>query len=227
MASPAFVNGGTASQSAGATSLASIALPGSRVNGNLLFGLCFSFNNDTHTWTGTGWNKIAQQHSGAGFTSSLGYCIVDGSEAAPTVSWSGSVACACRLTQWTGTDGESPFDGANSVSTGTASPHTSTSVNSTRNESHVMYVDGCGVNTNLIAPAGWTEHLDTAMATAGGRITYGGKDIATSGSASGAISVVGGAAAWVQWQIELRSPAVSGGNSWYQRMQEAAFQASA
>lgn len=214
MTTPSYLNVGTRSQSAGATSL-SPALPASRTNGNILFARVHSKNNATHSISGTGWAPIpglAQTNSGASFTVSWWYRIVDGTEAAPTISWTGSVACAAQIVQYLRDDFEnsSPFGFVGTPSTGTTSTHTSTGQNTTRNNSRVLYFDDCAANTAIATPSGWTERYDAGSATGASRTAGGDKSVATSGTASGNISVVGGAAAWVQVQIELREPVFAG-----------------
>lgn len=206
MASPAYVNIGAGSTSAGATSR-NPGLPASRSNGNLLIAICASKNNATHTWSGTGWVKFDQVDSGASFTVSLAYRIVDGAEAAPTASWSGSVAAAAAIVQWSGTDGGNPFDGAHNSNTGSSTTHSVSEVTTTRADSRVIYIDWCAVATELATPSGWTENSDLSSVTPDIERTVGGKNVAASGSGAGNISVTGGNAAWVMWQIELRSPA--------------------
>lgn len=138
---------------------------------------------------------------------SIAYRLVDGSEAAPTASWSPVGNGIGRVFQWSGVAQESPFaSGANGSNTGTGATHSKTGVTTTRDESRVIYIDGCDANTALGTPSGWTEDSDAGGGGDEMRIAVGGKDVATSGSASGDISVTGGNAAWVMWQIELRSP---------------------
>lgn len=199
-----YVAAGTRSNSAGAATLTP-ALP-TRTNGDLLIAIVGGKNNATHSVTGAGWTKLTQTNSGASWTVSLYYCIVNGSEAAPTISWTGSVACFAQILQYRGTSA-SPF-GASSVSTGTTSTHTSSQITTTAPNSMVVAWDGAAANTAIATPSGWTENLDGGSATGATRNSADSKTVASSGTASGNISVVGAAAAWVQWQYELRSPHV-------------------
>lgn len=218
MTSPIYQTFGAASVTAGDT-LRTPSLPLTRSNGQLLIAGCCTKNNDVHSWSGTGWTKFDQVNSGSGFTASLAFCIVNGSESAPTCSWTNSSAARALMTSWSGTDGANPFDGAHNSNTGTGATHSCTGFNTTRNDSRVIYIDLANVNTTLATPSGWTENLDAGSGTSVSRHVIGGKDIATSGTASGDISVTGGAAEWVMWQIELRSPAASG-NPWYFNLQQ-------
>lgn len=209
MASPAYVTVGAADVTAGATSR-SPGLPAGRSNGQLLIAGCGTKNNDVHTWTGTGWTKLDQIDSGAGFTASLAWCIVDGAEATPVCSWTNSSAARAVMTSWSGVAGENPFDGANNSNTGTGTTHSCTGVTTTRADSRVIYIDLVNVSTLTATPSGWTENYDLGSGTSATRHVVGGKDIASSGSASGDISITGGNAEWVMWQIELRSPSAGG-----------------
>lgn len=203
MASPVYVNTGGSIGSAGAATL-SPTLPASRSNGNLLIAICQSKNNAAHSWPGD-WSVLEQVNSGTGLTVSLAYRIVDGTESSPTITWTGAVACRALIYQWSGTAGESPFSGGHNSNNGLTSTHSCAGVNTTRSDSRVVYFDGCATGTALGTPSGWTENSDLTTGV-GFQTTVGGKDIASSGSASGDISVTGGNAAWVMWQIELRSP---------------------
>lgn len=213
MTAQAYLNVGTRSQSAGATSQTP-SLPGSRTNGNLLIAQAWSKNNATHSISGTGWAAIpglSQTNSGASMTTSWWYRLVDGTEGAPTISWTGSVACGAQVIQFLRDDESTPpFGFVGTPSTGTTSTHTSTGQNTTYNNSLVIYLDVCAANTAIATPSGWTERFDAGSATGASRNAGGTKSVATSGTGSGNISVTGGAAAWVQVQIELREPVFSG-----------------
>lgn len=208
MASPAFANFGSTSTGSGLNSR-SPGLPTGRSNGDLLIGYSVVRNSDSHTWTGTGWTKIDEVTQGA-FTISLAYCVVNGSESAPTVSWTTAASAYLRIARWTGTANESPFSGSHGHNAGNGATHSKTGVTTTRADSRVIYLDFAAINTHLDTPSGWTENNDTSNALAATNVAIGGKDIASSGSASGDISVTGGNADWVMWQIELRSPSAGG-----------------
>lgn len=199
-----YVAVGSRANSSGATSRAP-ALPTTRTNGDLLIAICGSKNNATHSVSGTGWTKIAQVNSGANWTVSLCWLIVNGSEAAPTISWTGSVACFAHVIQYSGTSA-TPF-GASNSNTGTTSTHSCTQITTTGSNSMVVYLDGAAANTALATPSGWTENNDSGSTTGATRDTAGSKTIASSGTGSGDISVTGANDAWVMWQYELLSPA--------------------
>ena len=197
----AYVNASTTGSSAGATTLNG-SVPASLVDGNILISHISVKNNETITVSGTGWTKWNQVNSTAGFTDCLAWCLVSGTPPSCTFTWSSSVACRTITYQYSGT-ARNPF-GASLSNTGSTSTHSNSGITTTRNNSMVIYIDGCAANTALATPAGWTENEDTGSSTAAIRGTMGSKAITSSGSASGSISVTGGNAAWVMWQIELK-----------------------
>ena len=196
----AYVNASTSGSNAALATLNG-SVPASLVSGNILISHCSVKNNETITVTGTGWSKLGQVNSTASFTDCLAWCVVVGTPPSCTFTWTTAAACRTITYQYSGTQ-RSPF--GNSLSnTGSTSTHSNTGINTTRDGSLVIYIDGCAANTALATPAGWTENEDTGSTTAAIRGTAGSKLVTTGGSASGSISVTGGAAAWVMWQIEL------------------------
>jgi len=196
-----YVNSGGRVSSAGATS-ANPALPGGLANGNIVFAVVGSKNNETHSSATAEWTKLDQRNSGTLWTVSLWYHIVDGTDTAITVTWTTSVANFAQCWQMSGVDAASPI-GATSFNTGTASPHTVTGFNTTKPGSRVIYVGAGTANTAYGTQAGWTENLDNGSATGVTRNVVGGRDFNDAGSATGNLSITGAAAAWVLWLLEL------------------------
>lgn len=204
----AYVNAGTRVSSAGATS-AVPALPASLVTGNILLAICGTKNNATHTTATSGWNKIDQRNSGTGWTVSLFWRKVDGTQTAPTITWTGSVANFAIQYQFNGTDPNNPI-GAFLGNNGTTSPHTNAGITGTRANSQVIYIGGAAANTAYGATTGWTEREDTGSNTGATRQVVGERNTRiNSGDASGSTSSTGAAAAWVMYQVELLSPLYS------------------
>lgn len=197
---------GTFATSAGATSR-NPALPTGVTAQSELWASVASKNNATHSSSTTGWTKVAQQNSGASWTVSLWrYTGADATAAASvTVTWTGSVASHGQCWRMQGRTGTDPL-GTPSVNNGTTSTHSTTAVTTTSPGSRVMYVDAAAANTAIAQPTSWTENFDNGSATSASRLAVGGRDFSSSGSSSGAISVTGAAAAWVQWQVELPAP---------------------
>lgn len=207
MAGPVFVRAGALQ---GTASGANVNPAKPTVDGaaGILIAVVASKNNTTHTTSTTGWSKLTQVNSGANWTVSIFYAAE--SAGAPTFSFGATVAGHGQIFYYA--DPANSVDlvltsSASSSSTGATSTHTSTSINTTRDNSLVVYLDACSVSTALATPAGWTENIDNGSATSATRQGAGSKSVATSGSASGAISITAGNAAWVQYQLEIRGAA--------------------
>lgn len=208
MTTPIFTAIGARSTTAGATTLTPAKPTVSGLGGKML-AVCQTKNNDTHSTTTGGWNLIAQVNSGANFTASLWEAAE--TAAAPVFTWTGSVAAAAQVAYYC--NANAPVDatiGFAVNSNGLTSTHATASSNSTGGDSLAVYVDAAAANTALATPAGWTEDADAGSATDAGRTTFGSKSLGASGSASGAISVTGANAAWVQFQVELMESAAAG-----------------
>jgi hypothetical protein len=206
-----YVNAGTRVSSSGATS-ATPALPASRVNGNLLIAVCGTKNNATHTTATAEWNKIDQRNSGTGWTLSLFWKLVDGTDSAPVITWTGSVANFAIQFQYTGGAPSNPI-GAFLANNGTGSPHTNAGLVATRDESQVIYLGGATANTAYGTSTGWTENADAGSATGATRHVAGRRNATiNTGASSGSISISGATGAWVLYQVELLEPLIFTGN---------------
>lgn len=210
MAGPAFQGVGGLSVTAGAASLAP-AKPAVDGQNGLLVAIVCSKNNATHSTATSGWSKIAQTNSGASFTASI--WIAPESSGAPTFTWTGSAAGHAQIAYYS--DAANVVNNGVSVSgttgTGTTTTHTSTGFTSDATNALAIYADACAANTAIATPSGWTEDADGGSATSATRQAFGSKSIASSGSGSGNISVTGGNAAWVQFQIEIKGQAATAG----------------
>lgn len=199
MAGPVFNSVGTRVASAGAASLV-LSKPSAAAASGFMLAIATSSNNETHSCATSGWSLVGQVNSGASFTTSL--WRAKGDAVAPTVSWTSSVACSSQIAYYD--DPSNVVDtvlGATTNNNGTANPHSTSAITTTRDSSLAVYIDACASNTALATPSGWTENSDAGGTSS--RLVFGSKSVATSGSSSGAISVSGGAAAWVQWQVEV------------------------
>lgn len=206
MAGPLFVAVGTRATSASAATLTP-AKPTVLGQNGLLVCVVDSKNNATHLTATTGWTKLGSTiNSGAGLCASV-FTAPEGS-AAPVITWTGAAACAAQISYYA--DPANTLDatpGASGSNTGATATHSTSAIVTTRVNSLVVYVDVAAANTALATPSGWTAEVDTGSATDAGRTSFGDKSLAASSSTSGAISVTGANAAWVQWQIELRGSA--------------------
>lgn len=202
-----FVNAGTRVSSAGATS-ATPALPASRVTGNLLIAVVGTKNNAVHSTSTDGWAKLDQRDSGTGWTLSIFYRNVSGSETAPVITWTGSVANFAIQFQYTGGATSSPI-GNFLANNGTGSPHTNSGTTATRDASQFIYIGGSTANTAYGTTANWTENNDAGSNTGATRQVAGRRNATlNTGQSSGSISITGATGAWVLYQIELLEPDV-------------------
>lgn len=203
---PRFVVAGSASHFASATSVTpALPTPSSFLNSHgLLLAVVVVKSNAVITTVTPGWTKLYQDNSGAGVT--VASFIAAGDATAPVLTWAGATGVAA-LTAFYDDTGQPVVKnavGGTTVNSGSGTTTSTASFNTTRNESVVVYYNGMDVNTTLAAPGTWTEDADSGSATSAATVTIGSKAVATSGSASGAISAVAGTSgAWLQRQIEL------------------------
>jgi hypothetical protein len=104
---PSFVNATTTNGATGATAGA-VTLIGSRVNGNLLIAYV-AVNGGGKTFAvGGGWT-IGAQINDANSSAAWAWRIVDGTEAAPTFSWTGAATWHGKMIQFTDNHASSPI----------------------------------------------------------------------------------------------------------------------
>lgn len=202
---PAFVSAGARATSASASTITPVKPTTVGNAGGVLLAVITTNNNATHSTATLGWTRIgAQVNSGAGFTASL--WIAAQAAANPVFTWTGAAPASAQISYYWDVNG--PIDttvAAFTNNNGTANPHTTAAFNSTRANALAVYVDVVDSNASALAtPAGWTEDVDGGTAAGDvGRTAFGSKILGAAGSSSGAISVSGASAAWVQWQVEL------------------------
>ena len=209
MAGPLHAGNGVRSASASAATI-SPALPVVQGAAGALLAVVASKNLAVHTTATAGWSMVGLQvNSGLSFTASL--WIAAGDAAAPTFTWTGAAACSAQVAYYTDPSNVTETTvGSSTNNNGATATHSTSAINTSRNDSLVVYIDVAAANTALGLPAGWTEDSDSGSATDAGRTVFGSKPITTSGTSSGAISVTGANAAWVQWQVELRGQLPTG-----------------
>jgi len=85
-------------------------LPGSRVNGNLLV-FYFKVRSTTNDPTlSAGWTLLDSfGYGGSTHRYGVAYCFVTGSEAAPTLTWSGGGTAISLIAQYSGSDATAPL----------------------------------------------------------------------------------------------------------------------
>lgn len=198
----AYVNDGSAQNLSADSGSTSIALPSSRVNGNLLIAILSNSLIGAQTWP-SDWNVIYSQSNTTNQVS-VAWRIVDGTEVNPTVTWSTTSGKNVRHVcfQYSGTLTDEPI-GDFTFSTGNTSPHTSSQIATIGKDSAAIYIDVAPNGTTLTAPAGWTQNY--ANGATGNAFSVGIKQLTGgAGTLSGDISSVGSAGAyWTMLQIEL------------------------
>ena len=211
----AHVNTGAKSTTYSGTSV-SLALPASIVSGNLLVGFVSTRpDSSTITWP-AGWTPVDSHTSGSGGTShSIAYRMADGSETAPSVTYSSSGTALGGILQFSGASGLS----AKQKNTSTSAGENVAAFTSTGNGSVSAYfwsVFDPGAENHMPTPSGWTRIV--AFMTGDVYSTFfnadvGIKTLGGSGSSSGAISENSGRGYWILFHVEITAATESEGTS--------------
>jgi hypothetical protein len=219
MTTPAYANVGTRSSVGSGTSVTP-ALPGSRVNGNILICIVGVSGTSNHSVSGSGWQALGSQYtpSGATFRASLWWRVVDGSEGSPTVSWTGSAGHGAQIFQITRAnfDTTAPF-GAITANAAIGIAHSNPGLTTTRNNSGLFY---CGImrkNASVATSLYWSEKFDNGSAT-GTSSNYAAEKTSgapfSSGYVTGSISMSTStpltSSGYVLWMFEVFEPKIGG-----------------
>lgn len=217
MAVPAYQGSGTRANSSGSTSVTPAITTTSITPGDLIFLVCGSKNNDTHSSSSADWEKIDQRNSGTNWTVSLWvYKVKSGvTPPATTISWATSSANFAQTWSLEREDYESTLSalsaiGTVSANTGTGSPHTVTGFTSAADNSLAMYVGASPANTAYGTSTNYTERLDNGSATGTTRNVAGTRNLDAAGSSSGNVSITSTTANWVLWLIEVKEAVFTG-----------------
>ncbi len=201
---PKYIRNGTATTGTSVATLTASGAPSYRVLGDLEICVLAKENDATSSTSSSGWNKLAENVSSTVWSQAVYWRIYNGTNVDPVFTWTGAVDChAQRILYRNAQVSGTPVKTLGTFGNGTTSTHTSTSGNSTGANSTAAYLDSCNANTALTAPSGWTQNYDDGSATGPYRESGGTKELTTAGSASGSISTTGGAARWIQSQIEI------------------------
>jgi hypothetical protein len=205
----AFGAVGTQSGQASGTTITP-ALPAGLAVGNLIISVAAVKNNSTLTWP-AGWTKVSQTNSGASWTVAWAWRINVTGVTAPAITIGTSAAATAQCWSYTGQDQFGPIGRVGAAGTGTTSPHTCNGSATTRTNSFNLYIDACAAATALTnptstTPATYTQRSATTNATSVTSISLGDGSVATQGSVTSNLSSTGGAAAYVEWQIEILAP---------------------
>lgn len=201
---PEYISVGTASQSAGATSINPTGAPAGRLLGDIEYCSVATENNETISVSGTGWaQRGSTVPEDTTWQEALFWRRYDGSNVDPDFSWSSSVGCSAR--RWIERDAKTSGDphGGSNTNSGTGTTHSITGINATANNSLVQYLSHSEANTALGADAGYAEKFDAGSATGPYRLTVGTRDQATSGAGADNFSATGANASWVMRLDEI------------------------
>jgi hypothetical protein len=201
MAAPTYVNSGALFNNVN-TASATIQLPGSRVNGNLML-LPFSVQAiKTLTISGAGWNT--GDSSTTNTTSIWLWRLVDGTETAPVISWTGASLCSGIITQWTGNISPNPIGNIQKAN-GTTSPITNAAQTSSANNSLILAIQQCKTNQAIgfpAIPSVWVNHPGI-NALSGGAFTVLDGPLYVSGSVTDPVSCAITSTDWHSYGIEI------------------------
>lgn len=165
MTIPSWVNNGTAASGTG-TSIAP-ALPASRTTNNILLAFVLvKATGKTISVSGTGWT-LGDSASSGNLSAAWAWRLVDGAEAAPTFSWTGSAGYRAYETQWTGNATSSPIGNIANVSGNSGTTLTSQSIVSSADNSLAIIQSAVDNNVTITNPPGWTAQTSSGGTSAG------------------------------------------------------------
>lgn len=196
-----FVNNGTF-ETFSFQSSATLALPGSRVNDNILIALiCEQAGLTISGVSGTGWN-----FGEFNFVGAWAWAIVNGSEGQPTFSWSGSSNGAQCIYQFSGVDAADPIGNTSSTFANTSSTYSAVSINCSRVGSRFENLGAVSANETVSTPTGYARDNPT-QSTASGSLQLFGKDTSSLSDTSGTLGVsLADARQYTSFMVELLPP---------------------
>jgi hypothetical protein len=200
----AFVNIGSIAQ---ANSVHTATLPGSRVNGNLLV-FYFKVRSTTNDPTlSAGWTLLDSfGYGGSTQRYGVAYCFVTGSEAAPTLTWSGGGTAVSIIAQYSGTDATTPLVAGTNNGASSGTTISTTAINSSRNNSLAINASWDDLSTAPTLPSGFGNEGVGFFQNAFSSLRLCDVQIATSGSSSGAVSCTQGSSVnWGTFLFEMKA----------------------
>jgi hypothetical protein len=214
MAAPTFVNFGAVGGVGFGSSFSNMGLPASRVNGNILI-MCATVTTGTArtmavSGGGGGWTVIGTPDVSANGNSLVAYRIVDGSESAPVVSWTGNDNGVGVILQYSGDFSSNPIGNIhqNALTVSNATMTESGITLARTNSLVIAIVVGGGPNTISAAPGGsWTQD-QVNTAGLGSLAIWDNPSVSTQGSHSPSFSVTfNNASKYMAYTIEIASQA--------------------
>lgn len=205
MGVPSFVNDVGNSQGTGTSSTTNF--PSGRVNGNLLIAFVQTPSGGGKTFAvGGGWTIPAGlTNSTANSSVAIAWRYVDGTEAAPVFTWTGSANWTSRVLQFTGVQAVTPIGNTNNASAIASTTVTGASITSSQDNSLILYMLFANANRPQLPPPGQQQYATITVGGTGfSNDTEVGGTLGVSGTAGEAISYPTGAAAdWNSFGIEL------------------------
>lgn len=203
----AYITVGNFAVSGGAASIAPSKPAGTTATTyGVMIAKVSSKNNATHGTATSGWNLINQHNSGANFTTSYWWAFENA--AAPTFTWTGSVACDAIIALYS--EPNNPVDqtapiGNTNFNNGVVSPWATTSITSGRDGSLFVLIGSLAANGTIDNPSGWTNRAAQGSGTSATTYRITTKPGDPSGTTSGNTSATSQAAtAWTGAQLEIR-----------------------
>lgn len=204
---PAPVAIGAGNSSAAATSITTGTLPAGTTSDMMLVAYVFILGTNDPSTATSGWTKIGSVFSpaGSGLGVSLAVFIAQGGAGIPTFTWGLGAGCYAVAVSYQvpgGTMDGTAINGTLSSNGANGATHTSTGVTTAQSNTIVVYADVSRASGSVATPSGWTEYQDLPIL--GGQFATGYKQIATSGTGSGSISISAPSGEYCQIQMELK-----------------------
>lgn len=196
---PAWVNNGTANNTASATSLAPAALPGSLVNNNILVSwIGIKITGESPT-VGGGWSTPIVDNTG-NESGAWSWRVVDGTEAVPTWSWVSAAAATTQIAQFTTPNPGAPIGVTNSADANASTTLTVASLTTTSDNSLIVDIYLASNSQTLGTPSGYTQRAVLANANTSYAMNAAP---ANKAGAIDAVSLAVTSSNWVSFGIEL------------------------
>jgi hypothetical protein len=198
LTSPSFFSYSSQTLSSSAVTSLTVAASFTPQVGNLLIAHCQVTGSGKTFSVSSGWTIGDTAADGA---ASWAWCVWDGSQGNPTFSWSGGVACAGLISQWSGVNA-SPI-GTIAKASGSGTTLSRSGIVTTANLSRVVAIECVQTSQSIPASVGWDGHAINNVSNGSNRLQSQNMPvIATSGS----ISVTISSAAWECFLIEIKRP---------------------
>lgn len=202
---PHYINVGDILTGSSATSLTP-GLPGVRKNGNLLLAFCHVIGVRTISVSGTGWTLAENTNNGTD-SQAWAWCIVSGSEASPTFSWTSGANCNSQVVQYCNSDQVTP-NGAFRSALGSSTTLAVSSITTTRDNVLIACFLDTGASNNCPpTPANYSQRmLQSRVPAITSSFKVVDQPVATSGSSSDSVSVSISNDHWRGTLVEILSP---------------------